>query len=211
MSSKLSFREVRALSLNLSRTCEGILFRAGPFLKEGIYQDLLLHELHLQGIHTSREVVFNYQFQDSQGNTILLGNNQCLRSDVELPHHHGIVEVKSTTATTKMESMWQLRNYLEQRPDRSWGAILNFTSKFGTKTAPKVQCDTLYKVSNFTNEITQDTWCPDTTSKAHAHFLHSQGSDGTEYCISRYYSEQILSKDYPVEDEIFIPPSSPII
>ena len=143
MSPKLSFKEVRALSINLSRICEGILFRAGPFLKEGIYQDLLVHELNLQGIHNTREVVFNYQFKDSQGNDLLLGNNQCLRSDVELPQKAGILEVKSTTNVTKLESMWQLRNYLEQRPDRSWGMILNFNSKFGVNSAPKVQCDTL--------------------------------------------------------------------
>ncbi len=194
MPPKLSFKEVRSLSHQLSHICEGILFRAGPFLKEGVYQDLLLHELSLQGIPTSREVVFNYQFQDSQGDDLLLGNNQCLRSDVELPLQGGIIEVKSSTNTTKMESIWQLRNYLEQRPDRAWGVILNFNSKFGAKRAPNVQSDTLYKISQF----------PDTGSLGcQAHSICTQGTDEKEYSINRYCSEQLFSKDYPAEDMVF--------
>ena len=40
--------------------CLGILLRSGPFLKEAIYQDLLIYELRKLGIETTREMVFSY-------------------------------------------------------------------------------------------------------------------------------------------------------
>ena len=198
MPSKVSLKVVRALTSNLCLTCEGILFRAGPFLKEGVYQDLLVHELQIQGIHSAREVVFNYKFQNSHGADYLLGNNQCLRSDVELPDYGAIIELKSTTNSTKAESMWQLRNYLEQRPDRSWGIILNFNNKFDSKTSPKVQCDALYKVSEFLSaEITERS------DLEHDPPLVVRGQDGNEYKVNRYYWEQLFSGDYPKKGDVF--------
>ena len=206
MSPSHSFKAVQALTLQLSTICEGILFRAGPFLKEGIYQDLLVHELSLLGYASSREVVFNYKFQDSQGKDLLLGNNQCLRSDVELPTYGGIIEVKSSTSATKAESVWQLRNYLEQRPDRSWGAILNFTSKFGTRSAPKVQCDTLYKISQFPDIHVGSSLSDRENTDIHSNSLtcNTQGTDGNLYSVNRYFSERIVTKDYPLENKVIL-------
>ena len=54
--------------------CQNILFINGPFLKEGVYQDLLCHELSILGITISREYVFPYQMNDSRGQRVTIGN-----------------------------------------------------------------------------------------------------------------------------------------
>ena len=104
--------------------CQNILFKNGPFLKEGIYQDLLCHELSLLGIDNSREYVFPYQFKDSKEDSLIIGNSQSLRSDIELSKLGAILELKSTTHSIKDEYIWQLRNYLEQRSICTWGIII---------------------------------------------------------------------------------------
>ena len=43
------------------------------------------------------------------------------------------------------ENIFQLRNYLENREDRSWGLLINFVSKFTQNTTPKVQVSLLVK------------------------------------------------------------------
>lgn len=128
--------------------CQNILFTNGPFLKEGVYQDLLCHELSLLGIVNSREYVFPYQLYDSHGGRAIIGNGQSLRSDIELFKLGGILELKSTTHSIKDEYIWQLRNYLEQRRECVWGIIINFISKFGVSGGPKVEAYLLYKSSD---------------------------------------------------------------
>ena len=135
--------------------CEGILARAGPFLKETIYQDLLIHELNKMNINNSREMVFNYTFKDSDNKDVVICNNQFLRSDIELLELKGILELKSSSASTKEDQIWQLRNYLEHRNNRTWGIVINFISKFGVRTAPKVQCDLLFKGDSYFDLITK--------------------------------------------------------
>lgn len=171
--------EVLQLCHELCSICAGILFRCGPFMKETIYQDLLIHELGKLGIETTRELVFNYCFKDSGGTPHTICNNQFLRTDVEIPLHRCILELKSTTAPTKDDQLWQLRNYLENRDDRDWGIVINFISKFGPKTSPKVQCDLLYK----TNEYHQTT---------------TSGQMIRKYNITTIYSES-----YPMKDDVF--------
>lgn len=125
--------------------CQNILFTNGPFLKEGVYQDLLCHELSLLGIVNSREYVFPYQLTDSHGGRAMIGNSQSLRSDIELLKLGAILELKSTTHSIKDEYIWQLRNYLEQRPECVWGIVINFISKFGVSGGPRVEANLLYK------------------------------------------------------------------
>ena len=122
-----------------------ILKNVGLYHKEGIYQDLLIHELNSLHYKTIREKVFNYTFKDSVGSLIYIGNNQCLRSDIELPDDHGILELKASTSDASNDNIWQLRNYLEQRTDLQWGSIVNFISKCTPKCQPRVQCIILYK------------------------------------------------------------------
>jgi GxxExxY protein len=166
--------------------CEEIMIRAGPFLKETIYQDLLIHELNLQNINTSREMVFNYKFKDSQNKDVVICNNQFLRSDIELDEHKGIIELKSSTAATKEDHIWQLRNYLEQRQDRNWGIVVNFIHKFGVRTSPKIQCDLLFK---------GDT-----------HFEVIVGNKKNKVC--QYHSWKIESKHYPLKHNVIMDPLS---
>ena len=149
-----TFHTIKRNVQQITGMCERILFTAGPYLKEGIYQDLLVHELRLKNLEPTREMVFNYKFQDSNGEDIRIGNNQFLRSDIELPAQMGILELKSSGAPTKDENIWQLRNYLEQREDRTWGLVINFISKFGSKTSPHVQCDLLVKSGNTFSLVT---------------------------------------------------------
>jgi len=125
-----------------------ILKNVGLYHKEGIYQDLLIHELNSLHYKTIREKVFNYTFKDSVGSLIYIGNNQCLRSDIELPDDHGILELKASTSDASVDNVWQLRNYLEQRPDLLWGSIVNFISKSTPKCQPRVQCIMLYKTTH---------------------------------------------------------------
>ncbi len=158
--------------------CGSILLRCGPFMKETIYQDLLIHELNKLDISTTRELVFNYCFHDSTGDNVTICNNQFLRTDVEIPIYKCILELKSTTAATKDDQIWQLRNYLENRDDREWGIIINFINKFGPKTSPKVQCDLLYKCQA-------------------AHFTIASG-----HIIRKYYTWKVESESYPMKDDI---------
>ena len=78
------FHAIKSNVQQITGMCERILFTAGPYLKEGIYQDLLVHELRLKNLEPTREMVFNYKFQDSNGEDIRIGNNQFLRSDIEI-------------------------------------------------------------------------------------------------------------------------------
>lgn len=147
--------KVETISKLILNICRDILKNAGPYHKEGIYQDLLIHELHCLQYRTIRENVFNYTFQDSIGSDIYIGNNQCLRSDIELPDDNGILELKASTSDASMDNVWQLRNYLEQRADIHWGILINFISKCSSKCQPKVQCIMMYKhINNFTNKNT---------------------------------------------------------
>lgn len=157
--------------------CLGILLRSGPFLKEAIYQDLLIYELRKLGIETTREMVFSYSAEGSDGNRFTICNGQFLRTDVELPSKKCIVELKATTASTKDEQIWQLRNYLENREDRDWGILVNFISKFGPRTSPKVQCDFLYKTDEYY----------ETSSNVR---------------IRKYAKKTFESEGYPMQDEI---------
>ena len=211
---KPSFGEVKTLARQLTCICEGVLIRAGPFLKESIYQTLLIHELNLKNIKSSREVVFNYTFRDSTGNDILLGNNQCLRSDIELPEQSGILEVKSSSTGTKAENLWQLRNYLEQRPDRSWGTVLNFVSKFDNKSSPKVTCDILFKVGADepvafdTSQL--DNRSLDTETYSPTNTLQIETSLGEVVTVNKYMLHSLDSKLYPSQSDIFIDDNSDI-
>jgi hypothetical protein len=164
--------------------CQNILFINGPFLKEGVYQDLLCHELSLLGITISREYVFPYQMNDSRGQRVTIGNGQSLRSDIELPKLGGILELKSTSHSIKDEYIWQLRNYLEQRPECMWGIVINFISKFGVTTGPTVQAHLLYKEGGY---VTVD------------------GVNGTKRIkITKYKSYKAESMSYPLRKEIML-------
>lgn len=161
----------------------GIMNRVGPYLKEGIYRDLLVVELNKLNMETSSEFVFNYSFTDSEGKDTFIGNNHFLKSDVELLQLSGILELKQSTNDTKQENIWQLRNYLEQRSDRNWGVVINFMSKFTQFTTPTVQCDLLYATGEKNNQS-----------------------------INTYYHAKITPSDniaYPCKDDILIDVTNP--
>lgn len=189
MTSILTTEKIRKLSQSICHICENILFTTGPFLKEGIYQDILIHELNLKNIQTTRELVFNYKVKDSMGEEIIIGNNQSLRTDIELPKLGGILELKSSGANTKDENISQLRNYLENRNDRYWGLVINFISKVGVRTSSKVQCSLLVK-ANYVN--------PDITP------LEVTTSIGDIININKYYTENFYSLEYPNNSEILL-------
>ena len=170
------------LTKKICDICFDIVLRCGPFMKETIYQDLLIHELSLIDITTTRELVFNYCLHDSKGKPITICNNQFLRTDIEIPFHNAILELKSTTSATKDEQLWQLRNYLENRQDRKWGIVINFIHKFGTKSSPKVQCDLLYKLDEF----------------------HSTSNDTNTIHIRKYKTWRTESASYPDKEDIML-------
>jgi len=164
--------------------CQNILLSNGPFLKEGVYQDLLSHELSLLGIYNSREYVFPYRMLDSNGENVTIGNGQSLRSDIELHKLGCILELKSTSHSIKDEYIWQLRNYLEQRPECHWGIVLNFISKFGGSAGgPTIQGHLLYKEGSFVT-IT--------------------GSKNKQIKIAKYKSFKQESTAYPLQEDIIL-------
>lgn len=185
---KLTLNKIQKIFIDIHQIAEHILLAHGPFLKEGIYQDILVQELNLRKICNTREMVFNYKFNDSFGNQIIIGNNQFLRTDIELNELGGILELKSSGSTSKDENLWQLRNYLENRHDKQWGILINFISKFGPKTSPKVQSSLLVKEEgdNSTFEVIT--------------------SVGKKIEINRYYYENLYSLDYPKHNMIFRTP-----
>ena len=185
---KLTLNKIQKIFVEIHQIAEHILLAHGPFLKEGIYQDILVQELNLRKISNTREMVFNYKFNDSFGNQIIIGNNQFLRTDIELNELGGILELKSSGSTSKDENLWQLRNYLENRQDKQWGILINFISKFGPKTSPKVQSSLLVKEEgeNSTFEV--------------------MTSVGKKIEINRYYYENLYSLDYPKHNMIFRTP-----
>ena len=182
---KPTLNKIQKIFIDIHQIAEHILLAHGPFLKEGIYQDILVQELNLRKICNTREMVFNYKFNDSFGNQIIIGNNQFLRTDIELNELGGILELKSSGSTSKDENLWQLRNYLENRHDKQWGILINFISKFGPKTSPKVQSSLLVKEEgdNSTFEV--------------------MTSVGKKIEINRYYYENLYSLDYPKHNMIF--------
>jgi hypothetical protein len=177
----MSFQEENTLLNLVKDTCDKIMLKNGPFLKEGVYQEILYHELEMIHYQPKRERVFSSYFIDEQGVKVFIGNGQHLRTDIELPHKRCILELKSSGNDTKDENIWQLRNYLEQRPEMKYGIVINFVSKFGKKedSTPYVQYDLLVKTDEFILE--------------------------NEQRINKYYHPApIYSKKYPSKEKIFI-------
>ena len=179
---KYKMTKLMAFTKLICNICEGILLRSGPFLKEAVYQDLLIHELNKHDIKTTREMVFNYQIKDSEGSDVVICNNQCLRSDIELPEKNGILELKCSSVNAKEDQIWQLRTYLENRADREWGIVVNFINKFGVKTSPKVECVLVVKTNNY----------------------HEFNHDNTVVNIRQYNTWSIESASYPLKTEIML-------
>ena len=185
MNSLLTLNEIINLSETITGMCGGILLRNGPFLKEGVYQDLLVHELQRNSMVTTRELVFPYRMIDSEGERLMIGNSQSLRSDIELPAFQGILELKSSGSATKDENLFQLRNYLENRPDRSWGLLVNFISKFTQNTGAKVQVSLLVKGDE-------------------NHKIRRTDNGRQDIFIHQYYRKEFESQTYPLMSELFM-------
>ena len=145
----ISDSDLKKFTQDICYICENILGNCGPYLKETIYQELLIHELNKQNIKATRENVIPYIFKDCDGNDVTIGNNHFMRTDIDLPDIKCILELKQSTSPIKDEHTWQLINYLEQRNDYYWGIIINFINKFGPSTSPTVQCKLLVKTENF--------------------------------------------------------------
>ena len=179
--SAINFRKEKDFLRLIKEICDNILLKNGPFLKEGIYQEVLFHELAMLQLLPKREVVFGGYFLDSKEKQVFIGNGQSLRSDIELPFQKCILELKSLGNDTKEENIWQLRNYLEQRPDMNYGIVINFVSKFGKRegNTPFVQYDMLVRTGEYYEEDKQK--------------------------INKYYHYgPITSKPYPNRESIFI-------
>ena len=207
----LTYYEVRLFAEKIVKICDGIQLRAGPYHKEGLYQTLLIHELNKLGLQTTRERVFNMIFKDSDGNDVFVGDNQSLRTDIELPTLNGILELKASNNNTKDENIWQLRNYLDQREDMNWGIVINFISKFGARTSPKVQCDIVFPVNKeiFDREVAAAQLRVEKGESPEIATINSRCC-GTEYNegmirgvqITRIWTEDIYSEGYPTDNEI---------
>lgn len=181
--SETNFQQEKVFLQSIKEICDNILLKNGPFLKEGIYQEVLFHELSLLRLSPQREVVFSGVFMDSQEQRVFIGNGQSLRSDIELPFQKCILELKSLGNDTKEENIWQLRNYLEQRPDMNYGIVINFVSKFGKRegNTPFVQYDMLVRTGEYYEE------------------------EITKQKINKYYHYgPITSNPYPTRESIFI-------
>ena len=185
MNTMLTQTEIIELTKYITNTCETILLRNGPFLKEGVYQDILVNELQNNSISISRELVFPYQMKDTEGNNMVIGNCQSLRSDIELTKFFGILELKSSGSATKDENIFQLRNYLENREDRTWGLLINFISKFTQNGGAKVQVSLLIKGDESNTLLIQDT-------------------TGKNINIRRYYREDFETMEYPTQSQLFM-------
>lgn len=207
----LTYYQVRELATKIVAICDGIQLRAGPYHKEGLYQTLLIHELNKLGLQTTRERVFNMIFKDSDGNDIFVGDNQSLRTDIELPTLNGILELKASNNSTKDENIWQLRNYLDQRGDMNWGIVINFISKFGPRTSPKVQCDIVYPVNQeiFDREVEAARVRVEKGESPEIATINTRccGPDYNEGMIrgvqiTRIWTETLLSEGYPSDNEL---------
>jgi len=146
---KMGFKEVEVfVKKSLLPMCQAILERSGPFHKEGTYQSLLMHELGIMGVHATKEWSFGMKFKDSLGKEIRVGDNQSLRTDIELDDLSGLLELKATHSKLKDENIWQLKNYLDQRPELTWGVVINFISKYTDSESPKVEMAFMYKIED---------------------------------------------------------------
>lgn len=138
---KISLYEAMDFTESLAHDAFRVLQQVSPYQKEGIYQDVLIKELEKINIRTRREIVYTYIYGEDQ----TLGNNHCMRTDIELPDKQCILELKSLSNTTKTENLFQLRSYLEQIPKYHWGIVVNFISKYGNDVSPYVECTMLYR------------------------------------------------------------------
>jgi len=197
ISTPINYHAARLILHQITAICDGILLRAGPYQKEGLYQTLLIHELTKLGIVTTRERVFNMVFNDSDGKPVFVGDNQSLRTDIELIELEGIIELKSSGNSTKDDNIWQLRNYLQQRSDCHWGIVINFISKFGTRTSPEIQCDLLFQIKEKTykRELHRDEM---------SSIVHNNCCivDGVE--IPKMWHESLIHRSYPLKEAIFL-------
>ena len=202
--SHLTYNEVESfVKKTILPICQGILERAGPFHKEGLYQSLLMHELRKINLNVIKEMPFAMSFLDSSGNKVYVGENQSLRTDIELIDMKGLLELKSTHSTFKDENIWQLKNYLDQRQDRYWGAAINFISRYNTTSCPQVEIAFMYKIDNQTFDkefeiqrdlipnMTVDPTCQD-------HLIHN-GNKMVRY----WFEADIYSQELPDQSELF--------
>lgn len=191
----LHYDNVREFAKQITEISYGILYRAGPYHKEGLYQTLLIHELAKRKFKTIRERVLNMTFTDSDGDEVFIGDNQSLRTDIELPDLRGILELKSTNAATKEENIWQLKHYLHQRKDIQWGLLINFISKFGKNSYPHVQVDILYPITRSTINEQLVQFLPMNDFDYEKFFTHEH--------ILKVWTETLRSEMYPGQDQIF--------
>jgi len=175
------YQEQKSFLTIIKVICDKIMLQHGPFLKEGIYQEILFHELNELQLQPLREVVFGSYFIDSKGDKIYIGSGHSLRTDIELPKKKCILELKSSGNDTKDENIWQLRNYLEQREEIEYGIVINFVSKYGKKEGnnPYIQYDLLVKTDKFIIE---------------------RGINIKKY----YHYGPIYSNSYPGKEQIFL-------
>ena len=65
------YQEQKSFLTIIKVICDKIMLQHGPFLKEGIYQEILFHELNELQLQPLREVVFGPYFIDSKGKIIV--------------------------------------------------------------------------------------------------------------------------------------------
>ena len=148
-----------------------------------------------------KERVFSMSFKDSENDDVFIGDNQSLRSDIELPTLNAILELKSSNNVTKEEHIWQLRNYLDQRKDMKWGIVINFISKFTRNSQPYVQCDIIFPFNKevFQQEISE-VYSENYSDIQIDHSCYEEVT--TNVPITKIWRETFNSNSYPNEDKI---------
>ena len=210
----ITYNEVRKLTISIANICQNILTIAGPYHKECVYQSLLIHELTKMKDTIGpviRERVLPLKFKDCDGQDIFVGDNQCMRTDIEIPKLAAILEIKASANKTKTEHRWQLLNYLRQQDDRHWGIVINFINIFNGRINPHVECVIVYPITHeiITREILTKKNC-DTDIDTDAYTLictippvspnYNKLTMGIKFPM--IWSETICTKEYPPEDTI---------
>tara|TARA_B100000902_G_scaffold370073_1_gene394876 strand:+ start:608 stop:1348 length:741 start_codon:yes stop_codon:yes gene_type:complete len=148
-------RGAKNTAKQIAEMAAGVFARVGPYHKEGLYQDMLCHELSIKGLRPVKECVQSIKYKDSTGKTITIGNNQSARTDIEFHDEFmkTILELKSTKKKIDSDMLYQLKHYLDGREDRDWGMLINFISnekvEGGKGRNTGVECYFIHKTETY--------------------------------------------------------------
>jgi|TARA_B110000114_G_scaffold185274_1_gene231613 hypothetical protein len=116
----------------------------GPFQQEKVYQVLLAENLEVcsAAYKTRCETITALTVTDINGNLFTIDGGIYGRTDIEIRKERVILELKTSTSATKLEHLFQIKKYLDQKANFDVGILVNFISK---ETGAYVQIDVIYK------------------------------------------------------------------